>query len=63
MPETVTMKYRGGPARVGALVKMLEEQDVCVDWEPSPEQCTLEGVAETVVLSLVARAPTMPSRR
>lgn len=52
--ETVTIRYRGGPARAGALVQMLEEQGVHVEWEPPQERRDLQGVAETVALSLVA---------
>jgi hypothetical protein len=54
MTDTRIIRYRGGPARVGALVQMLEEQGVHVDWEPPQEQRNLEGLAEIIVLSLVA---------
>lgn len=54
MTETVTIRYRGGAARVSALVQMLEEAGVHVDWEPPQEQRDLQGIAETVALSLVA---------
>lgn len=54
MTDTLTIRYKGGPERVGALVQMLEDEGVHVDWEPPEEQRNLEGVAETIALALVA---------
>jgi hypothetical protein len=54
MTETYTIKYRGGAARAGALVQMLQEVGVNVEWETPQERRDLQGIAETVVLSPVA---------
>jgi hypothetical protein len=54
MAVTKTITYKGGPARVSALVQMLEEQGVNVEWEPPTERRDLTGAAEAIVLSLVA---------
>lgn len=54
MTATRTITYRGGPARVGALVQMLEDEGVVVDWERPQERRNLDEVAQTVLLSLVA---------
>jgi len=54
MTVTRTIRYKGGAARVGALVQMLEAEGVHVDWEPPQERRDLSGAVETIVLSIVA---------
>ena len=38
MAETVTIRYRGSPARAGAPVQMLEENGIWVSWQPPQER-------------------------
>jgi hypothetical protein len=54
MDVTRTIRYRGVAARADALVQMLEEQGVQVEWTPPREQRGLGADVGAVVLSLVA---------
>ena len=54
MTETRTITYEGDPARAGALVQMLEQQGVKVEWEPPQEERSLGTDVGAVALSLVA---------
>jgi hypothetical protein len=46
MIVTQTIRYKGGSARVGALVQMLEAEGAHVDWEHPQERRDLSGVVE-----------------
>lgn len=54
MAETWTITYEGDPARAGALVQMLEQQGVHVEWEPPQERRSFGADVGAVALSLVA---------
>jgi hypothetical protein len=46
--------YVGNPAFVGRLVRMLEDEGVEVRWQPQEERRDVRGMAEEVVVDLVA---------
>jgi hypothetical protein len=46
--------YKGDPVLVGVLVQMLEEEGVEVRWQPPEERRDVPGLAEPVVVNLVA---------
>jgi hypothetical protein len=54
MTETRTITYEGDQARAGALVQMLEQQGVHVDWQPGREERSFGTDVGAVALSLVA---------
>jgi hypothetical protein len=54
MTVTRTITYTGSAARAGALVQMLEQQNVQVEWQPPREERGFAVEAEAVVVSLVA---------
>lgn len=52
MPAGRALRYNA--ARASALVQMLREQGVHVDWTPPREQRDLAGMAEEVAVNLVS---------
>jgi hypothetical protein len=46
--------YKGDPASVGVLVQIPEEEGVEVRWQPPEERRDVPGMAEPVVVNLVA---------
>jgi len=54
MTTTRTITYEGSAARASALVQMLEQQGVHVEWEQPQEQRSFGADVVVVVLSLVA---------
>jgi hypothetical protein len=46
--------YGGNPVFVGRLVRMLEDEDVEVRWQRPEERRDVRGMAEEVVIDLVA---------
>ena len=53
MTET-RITYEGDPALVSLLVQMLEEEGAEVQWQPPEERRDVRGMAEAVVVNLVA---------
>ena len=51
---TKTITYYGDAARVGALVQMLEQQGVRVEWSPPREERGLASDINEVVVNLVS---------
>jgi hypothetical protein len=54
MDVTRTITYRGGAARVSALVQMLEQEGVRVEWSPHREERGLGADVNEVIVSLVS---------
>ena len=54
MAEQRTLTYRGNPALASALVRMLEEQGVAVQWERPSEARDLPDAAQDYVVAILA---------